>query len=92
MKPRPGVRAQSVDAVLAHDGELASTGITTVSDALRVGSVVSDKHSGYAPYAQDAADAINSLADRNQLRISHLLHLRAEVCSETLEDELAGIS
>ena len=26
----------------------------------------------------------------NQLRISHLLHLRAEVCSETLEDELAG--
>ena len=90
MKPRPGVRALSVDAVLAHDGELASTGITTVFDALRVGSVVSDKHSGYAPYAQDAADAINSLADRDQLRISHLLHLRAEVCSETLEDELAG--
>ena len=64
MKPRPGVRALSVDAVLAHDGELANTEHHDRFDALRVGSVVSDKHSGYAPYAQDAADAINSLADQ----------------------------
>lgn len=90
VKPRPAVRANSIDAVLAHDGELASTGITTVFDALRIGSVVSKKYSGYGPYAQDAAKAINQLSDRGQLKIDHFLHLRAEVCSETLEDELAS--
>lgn len=88
MKPRPGVRQAHVDAVLAHDGELASTGITTVFDALRIGSVVSDSRTGYEPYARDAASAINDLADSESLRISHLVHLRAEVCSETLAEEL----
>ena len=88
MKPRPGVRQAHVDAVLAHDGELASTGITTVFDALRIGSVISDSRTGYEPYARAAADAINDLADSDSLRISHLVHLRAEVCSETLGEEL----
>jgi len=88
MKPRPGVRQAHADAVLAHDGELASTGITTVFDALRIGSVVSDSRTGYEPYARAAADAINELADTDSLRIDHLVHLRAEVCSETLGEEL----
>lgn len=88
MKPRPGVRQAHADAVLAHDGELASTGITTVFDALRIGSVVSDSRTGYEPYARAAADAINELADSDSLRIDHLVHLRAEVCSETLGEEL----
>ena len=38
--PRPRVRQHIFDALLAHDGELASTGITTVFDALRIGSVL----------------------------------------------------
>ena len=88
MKPRPGVRQAHADAVMAHDGELASTGITTVFDALRIGSVVSDSRTGYQPYARAAADAINELADTDSLRIDHLVHLRAEVCSETLAEEL----
>ena len=88
MKPRPGVRQAHADAVLAHDGELASTGITTVFDALRIGSVVSDSRTGYQPYAREAADAIDHLAGTDSLRISHLVHLRAEVCSETLAEEL----
>ena len=49
LKPRPGVRQPTQDALLAHDGELASTGITTVFDALRVGSVISDGRNAYEP-------------------------------------------
>ena len=42
MKPRPGVNWPINNALIAHDGELASVGITTVFDALRVGSINSD--------------------------------------------------
>jgi alpha-D-ribose 1-methylphosphonate 5-triphosphate diphosphatase len=75
-------------AILAHDGELASAGITTVFDALRVGSIPSDKRAGYAPYAREVADRILALRAQQTLRISHFLHLRAEICSETLATEL----
>ena len=39
IQPRPGVDWPHAAAFLAHDGELASVGITTVFDALRVGSI-----------------------------------------------------
>lgn len=88
LKPRPGVRQPTQDALLAHDGELASTGITTVFDALRVGSVISDGRNAYEPYALEAAQALKSLRENRQLRIDHKVHLRAEICSETLAEEL----
>ena len=75
-------------AIIAHDAELASVGITTVFDALRVGSVKSKK-ANYGEYARALADEIMALRDSGALRISHRIHLRAEVCSETLIDELA---
>ena len=65
------------------------TEITTVFDALRVGSVVSNKKANYGEYARLLADEILDLRATGALRISHFLHLRAEVCSETLIDELA---
>ena len=40
IEPRPKVPFPHAGAILAHDGELASTGTTTVFDALRVGSIV----------------------------------------------------
>jgi len=88
LKPRPGVRQPTKHALLAHDGELASTGITTVFDALRVGSVISDGRNNYEPYAFEAAQALDSLREDRQLRIDHKVHLRAEICSETLAEEL----
>lgn len=88
LKPRPGVRQPTTHALVAHDGELASTGITTVFDALRVGSVVSDGRDTYEPYAFEAAVALDSLRESRQLRIDHKVHLRAEICSETLTEEL----
>ncbi|MDP4033780.1 MAG: alpha-D-ribose 1-methylphosphonate 5-triphosphate diphosphatase [Pseudorhodobacter sp.] len=88
IEPRPKVNWPHQAAIIAHDAELASVGITTVFDALRVGSVVSNK-ANYGEYARALADEILDLRAQGALRISHLLHLRAEVCSETLVAEMA---
>ncbi|MGY3437870.1 MULTISPECIES: alpha-D-ribose 1-methylphosphonate 5-triphosphate diphosphatase [unclassified Marinovum] len=89
IQPRPGVLWPHAAAILAHDGELASTGITTVFDAMRVGSVISTAKNRYRKYARALADELLAIRASGMLRISHFLHLRAEVCSETLIEELA---
>jgi alpha-D-ribose 1-methylphosphonate 5-triphosphate diphosphatase len=89
MAPRPGVDWPHRAAIVAHDRELAGTGITTVFDAIRVGSIVSDTRKRYGKYARKMADEILAMRDAGALRISHHIHLRAEICSETLVEELA---
>jgi alpha-D-ribose 1-methylphosphonate 5-triphosphate diphosphatase len=89
IEPRPKVDWPHAAAIIAHDAELASVGITTVFDALRVGSVVSNAKANYGEYARVLADEILGLRSEGALKISHFLHLRAEVCSETLVEELA---
>lgn len=88
MEPRPKVDWPHAAAILAHDGELASAGITTVFDAMRVGSIQTGK-SRYKEYARKVTTELMDLRSAGALRISHFLHLRAEVCSETLEAEMA---
>jgi len=89
LQPRPKVEWPHQAAIVAHDAELASTGITTVFDALRVGSVFTNTNAGYGEYARALASEILDLRGRGALRISHFLHLRAEICSETLVEEMA---
>ena len=89
IEPRPKVNWPHASAIIAHDAELASVGITTVFDALRVGSITSSKKMNYGEYARHLADEILGLREQGALKISHFLHLRAEVCSETLIAELA---
>lgn len=89
IEPRPKVSWPHQAAIIAHDAELAGVGITTVFDALRVGSVVSKSKGNYGEYARVLADEILDLRARGALRISHFLHLRAEICSETLVEEMA---
>lgn len=91
IEPRPKVDWPHAAAIIAHDAELASVGITTVFDALRVGSLGPSGTGGsdYREYARPLADEILALRAEGALRISHFLHLRAEVCSETLITELA---
>lgn len=89
IQPRPRVDWPHANAILAHDTELAGVGITTVFDAMRVGSVPSIK-ARYDAYARGLADELLDLRARNALKISHFLHLRAEVCSETLVEEMAA--
>lgn len=89
MRPRPGVDWPHAQAILAHDRELAGCGITTVFDAMRVGSVVSHgPDSDYEKYARPLAHELLALRAQGALKLTHRLHLRAEVCSETLIAEL----
>lgn len=89
IEPRPAVDWPHLAAIVAHDAELASTGITTVFDAMRVGSMHDDR-AGYLPYARKLADELLAVRNSGGLKISHFLHLRAEVCSATLLDEMAA--
>ena len=88
LEPRPGVVWPEAPAILAHDAELAACGIATVFDALRVGSLSDAGVVGYGKYARPIATAIVRLRDAGVLRLRHGIHLRAEVCSETLVEEL----
>ncbi|MBY6139722.1 alpha-D-ribose 1-methylphosphonate 5-triphosphate diphosphatase [Leisingera daeponensis] len=87
IQPRPKVDWPHASAIIAHDAELAGTGITTVFDAMRVGSI-SRRESRYGAYARQLASELLELRAADALKISHFLHLRAEICTDTLVDEL----
>lgn len=90
LQPRPGAHWPPQAAIISHDAELASVGIATVFDALRVGSIGAvGRFGGYKKYARDIATNIGLMRSQNMLRINHLLHLRAEICSEDLLDEMS---
>ena len=88
IQPRPKVAWPHMSALIAHDAELAAAGITTVFDAMRVGSILSGQGADYGKYARQLATELLEMREKDVLRISHFLHLRAEICSETLLDEL----
>jgi alpha-D-ribose 1-methylphosphonate 5-triphosphate diphosphatase len=88
IRPRPSAHWPHKPAIVAHDAELAACGITTVFDAVRVGSIEGAGGVGWSRYARALADEIRGLRDAGALKISHHLHLRAEICSESLIEEL----
>ena len=83
MMPRPNAYWPSVSAVVAHDGEIAAAGFTTVFDALSLGDV--DKSSQRITRLGEMADSIESARRDGLLRIDHRLHLRCEVSYPALE-------
>lgn len=79
-RPRPGVAWPDVAAVVAHDAQLVSAGITTVLDSLAVGYVID---SGIRPRdPRPLIDAIRRAREAGALRAEHLLHLRCEISTE----------
>lgn len=90
IRPRPSADWPHAAAIVAHDAELAATGITTVFDAIRVGSIEGKGGVGWRRYARGLADEVLAMRAAGALKISHHLHLRAEVCSDTLIEELDG--
>jgi len=86
LEPRPGTFWSADRAVLAHDAELASAGITTALDAITVGG---DLGSGAREHVY--LDAISSLETAEMdglLRIEHHLHLRCELTHPLLSRQL----
>ena len=77
--PRPRVRWNPIAAVLAHDAQVAASGITTVFDALRIGLIEEGEMT--ASDMRELATAVNHSVDAGRLRADHLIHLRCEVCA-----------
>ena len=78
MSPRPGVDWPSASAVLTHDAQIVSAGITTVFDALAIGDV--NPRGKRMQQLPAMLDAIAAAATAGQLRADHRLHLRCELC------------
>lgn len=83
--PRPKVFWDPVAAVISYDAQLATSGITTVLDSVRVwrekGAEEADGHAGLL------ADAIASARDADLLRADHFLHLRCEIPMPSVVEE-----
>lgn len=75
--PRPKVRWNPIAAVLAHDAQVATAGITTVLDALRVG--MDEDADLTSADIRKLADAIEDSVAQDRLRADHFIHLRCEV-------------
>jgi len=77
--PRPGVRWNSMAAIQSHDAQIATSGITTVLDCLRMGA---NDASDYQPGEMHLlASDLQTARYQNRLRSEHYLHLRCEVSS-----------
>lgn len=85
--PRPGVRWNTTAAIQAHDAQVASSGITTVFDCLRMGA---DEDGGFAPgEMREMADALAAAAAEDRLKVDHLIHLRCEVSAANVLDDFS---
>ncbi|WP_421091025.1 alpha-D-ribose 1-methylphosphonate 5-triphosphate diphosphatase [Pseudochrobactrum sp. MP213Fo] len=82
--PRPKVRWNADAALMAHDAQIAASGITTVLDALRVG-MDGDTDINTEDMIK-LADAIEAGQRDGRLRADHYLHLRCEVSSPSCLD------
>ncbi|MFC0241786.1 alpha-D-ribose 1-methylphosphonate 5-triphosphate diphosphatase [Rhodopseudomonas telluris] len=83
--PRPKVQWNPVAAVVSYDGQLATCGITTVLDSLRVW-----REEGAEDVDGQAivlAGAISAARDAGLLRADHFLHLRCEIPMPNVVDE-----
>ena len=75
--PRPGVRWDMIAAIQAHDAQVATAGITTVFDCLRMGT--SGEEAFEPGEMRRMADALARAEAEERLRAEHRLHLRCEV-------------
>ena len=75
--PRPKVQWNPLAAVVSYDGQLATSGITTVLDSLRVWR--EEEVADIDGEAAVLANAISAARDANLLRADHFLHLRCEI-------------
>jgi alpha-D-ribose 1-methylphosphonate 5-triphosphate diphosphatase len=87
--PRPKVYWNALAAVVSYDGQLATCGITTVLDSLRVWR--EDTTDDVDGEAMKLADAIATARDSNLLRADHYLHLRCEVPMPGVVGEAASL-
>ncbi len=84
LMPRPKVQWPILPAIIAHDAQIASAGITTVLDAIAVGDIDSDSLRNQTLAA--CTDGLNRAIASGVLRADHYLHIRLELAEERLLD------
>jgi len=85
VQPRPGVDWPMLSAAMDHDARIAAAGITTVLDAISVGSI---RDNGIRVERMKEMIAGVALANaQGMLRAEHLLHLRCEVSTPDLVEQ-----
>ncbi|MEP9349841.1 alpha-D-ribose 1-methylphosphonate 5-triphosphate diphosphatase [Xanthobacter sp. KR7-225] len=89
LSPRPKVRWNPRAAVLAHDAQIAASGITTVFDSLRIWP---DR--GVSSLDGELPHVVAALAEAGaagMLRADHRIHLRCEVPTQSVVDDAAAV-
>ncbi len=89
VRPRNNADWPVMAALLAHDAQMVSAGITTTLDSLAVGAT------GFASRSfETLARIIAALASAREARIlrgDHLLHLRLELSNEGMLEQFSGV-
>ncbi|PST20766.1 phosphonate metabolism protein PhnM [Mesorhizobium plurifarium] len=88
LSPRPGVRWDVQLALLAHDALVVAGGITTVLDALCVGSTVRKPERN--KLLEPSVTGISAAKNNGLLRADHFLHLRCETTDRDVLQYFSG--
>lgn len=83
-QPRPKRFWDPIPAVIAHDAQMAASGMTTVLDAMRIGSGPGENR--ISGNARTLVNAVIHAAESGLLRADHYVHLRCEVATPDVVD------
>jgi len=89
-RPRPGVFWDPLAALQAHDVQIAGSGITTVFDAVRIGS--DNDLPDMLSHARHLVDAVKADGAGGWLRAEHFIHLRCELPSHDVVDHFDALA
>jgi alpha-D-ribose 1-methylphosphonate 5-triphosphate diphosphatase len=84
--PRPGSHSNPLAAALAHDGQMATAGITTIFDSLSLHGEKQGIHRGDA--LAPMISGVMRATEENILRADHFIHLRCEVSNAKVMEML----
>ena len=89
-RPRPGVFWDPLAALHAHDAQIAGSGITTVFDAVRIGS--DNDLPDMLTHARELVNAVRAGGDAGWLRAEHFIHLRCELPSHDVVEHFDALA
>lgn len=90
LEPRPGVAWPNFAALVSHDRQTATAGITTVFDSVCVG----DQRRGRARRRESLLTSLQAMRRASAdglLKAEHFMHLRCEVSAEEVVDTFATL-
>ena len=88
--PRPAVMWPVAEAIIAHDAQMALSGVTTVFDALTVGGM--HRNAFRAQLLPKAVTFIAEAIAQECMRAEHYLHLRCEVSAADMMERLEPVA